>query len=395
MAEYFLGYYYDREGDSREAISHFQAASALPTAYVFPFRAEELRVLERAVVLNPKDAHASYYLGDLLYDRQPETAIHHWEQAEALDPNDATVEGNLAFGYWRTDHDPAKAVSVMEKAVLLDKSDGYLMAELDQIQQQAGTAAGVRLASLEKNRTAVLQRDDTTQQLVNLYIETGAYDQAIELLKTRHFHVAEGGGEIHDSYISAFLLRGQQRLRAKLYREALSDESADLYPDSLEVGRSLRAPRESEIQYFIGGAQQALGDEALAKTSYEKAAAEKSPIASGRYYQALALQKLSRNEEANAILQQLVTRGQTQVSGAHASDFFAKFGARGSSEEEIANAHYAIGLGLLGLGNSAGAAKEFRATLTLDPDHLGAMTQVAGLNGPSATGVTSGGTSNQ
>jgi tetratricopeptide (TPR) repeat protein len=380
LAEYFLGYYYSREGNSREAASHFKIAGALPTAYVFPFRAETAPVLQSAIAFNPKDAHAFYYLGDLLYDKQPEAAIHYWEQSAALDPSDATVEGNLAVGYWRADHDPAKAVPVMEKAVSLDKNDGYLVAELDQIQQQAGIPAGLRLASLERDKSVVLARDDTAQQLVNLYIETGSYDQAIDVLKTRHFHVAEGGGEIHDSYINAFLLRGRQRLRARQYSEALADfESADLYPDNLEVGRPLRGPRESEIQYLSGNAQQAMGEEALAKESYEKAAAGKSAAPASRYYQALALLRLSRGEEANAMLRQLVMHGQTQISGAHASDFFAKFGTRNSAQEEVANAHYAVGLGFLGLGNKTGAEQEFRATLALDPDHLGALTQMSEL----------------
>jgi len=380
MVEYFLGYYHDRRGDSREGSSYFQAASALPTTYVFPFRAEALPVLRRAVALNPMAAAAFYYLGDLLYDSQPIAAIHDWEQSAALDPGDATVEGNLAIGYWRAEHDPAKAIPFMEKAVALDKTDGYLLAELDQIRQQAGIAAVARLASLEKDREIVLQRDDTTQQLINLYVETGAYDQAIDLLRARHFHAAEGGGEIHDSYINAFLLRGQKRFNAKQYHEALADFGSALqYPNNLEVGRPFMAPRDSEIQYFIGNAQQALGEESLAKLSYEKVAAAKHPDASSRYYQALALQKLSRTEEAKQILQQLVTRGQMLISGIHASGFFTKFGPERSSQEEAANAHYAIGLGFLGLGNRKDAEKEFGAVLALDPNHLGALTQMSTL----------------
>jgi tetratricopeptide (TPR) repeat protein len=394
MVEYFLGYFYAQKGDLRETALHFQIAGMLPTAYVFPFRAESLPVLQRVVALNPKDAHAFYYLGNLLYDKQPEAAIHNWEQAAALDPSDATIQANLAVGYWRAERDPAKAIPFIKKAVLLDKSDGYLMAELDQIQQQAGIAAGVRLASLENNKETVLQRDDTAEQLVNLYIETGAYDQAIHLLTTRHFHVAEGGGEIHDSYISAFLLRGRKGFNARQYRDALADfESALQYPDNLEVGRPLMAPRDSEIQYCIGNAQQALGEESLAKASYEKATAARGPGASSRYYQALAFQKLSRNEEASTILQELVAHGRVQISAMHASDFFAKFGAGSSSQEEVANAHYAIGLGLLGLGNRNDAEKEFSAVLALDPNHLGALTRMAELNSPHA-GVAVGGESN-
>ena len=43
----------------------------MPPNYVFPFRLEEVKVLQAAMQANPADARAPYYLGNLLYDRQP------------------------------------------------------------------------------------------------------------------------------------------------------------------------------------------------------------------------------------------------------------------------------------------------------------------------------------
>ena len=168
MVEYFLGYFYDEAGDVSKALAQFQQAGRLTTIFAFPFRAEALHVLQQAVALNPSDSHAYYLLGNLLYDKQPEAAISAWTKAAQLDPNDADVQSNLAVAYWRTERNPLKAIPYMEKALSLDTTDGYRLAELDQIQQGAGLKATVRLASLESRRDLALGRDDTSQELVNL-----------------------------------------------------------------------------------------------------------------------------------------------------------------------------------------------------------------------------------
>lgn len=383
MVEYFLGYFYDEAGDASKALAQFQQASQLATTSIFPFRAEALPVLQRAVALKPSDSHAYYLLGNLLYDKQPEKAIGEWTKAAQLDPSDANVQSNLAVAYWQSERNPSKAIPYMEKAMVLDPTDGYRLAELGQMQQSAGLKAMVRLASLEPRRDLALGRDDTTQELVNLYLETGAYDQAINLLETRHFHVAEGGGEIHNSYIDAYLLRGRKHLEAKQYGEALADfQRADLYPENLEVGRPLSAARTSEIEFFIGLARESLKQDSLAKGSYEKAATDGYRGVSSQYYRALALQKLSRNSEATKIFEDLIAYGGMLISKKHTSDFFAKFGPERSSQEEAANAHYSVGLGLLGLGRAKDAVTEFNAVLALNPDHLGALTQMSAAQVP-------------
>ena len=53
------------------------------------------------------DPRAPYYLGNLLYDLQPERAIAEWEKARALDPGFARVHRNLAFAYARARGDLA------------------------------------------------------------------------------------------------------------------------------------------------------------------------------------------------------------------------------------------------------------------------------------------------
>ena len=57
-------------------------------------------------------------------------------------------------------------------------------------------------------------------------------------------------------------------------------------------------------------------------------------------------------------------------------DYFAKFGQKRSSRFRLADAHYLIGLGNLGKGETAKAQVEFQAVLGLNVNHLGATTQL-------------------
>ena len=64
----------------------------MPLDYGFPFRAEELKALETAVKVNPRDARAHYLMGNLLFDAQPEAATALWEKARRLDAGLSLVQ---------------------------------------------------------------------------------------------------------------------------------------------------------------------------------------------------------------------------------------------------------------------------------------------------------------
>ena len=66
MLHYYLGYFYDKLGRPDLAQAHLRAASAAIPDYCFPNSLDDLVVLESALVANPGDAQAHYYLGNLL-----------------------------------------------------------------------------------------------------------------------------------------------------------------------------------------------------------------------------------------------------------------------------------------------------------------------------------------
>jgi TolA-binding protein len=59
-------------------------------------------------------------------------------------------------------------------------------------------------------------------------------------------------------------------------------------------------------------------------------------------------------------------------------DFFEKFGERRSAATESGQAHYLLGLAKLGLGDRGGAAEQFKAALTADPNHAAAARRLRG-----------------
>ena len=97
MVYYYLGYFWQRLGQDQRATRIIRLAMKMPPDYVFPFQYEAIDVLRQAMKTNAHDARAPYYLGNLLYDWQPEEAARLWETSAALDPSFAIVHRNLAI----------------------------------------------------------------------------------------------------------------------------------------------------------------------------------------------------------------------------------------------------------------------------------------------------------
>jgi tetratricopeptide (TPR) repeat protein len=332
---------------------------------------------------NPADARAPYYLGNLLYDRQPATAIKMWEKSAATDGSFALVWRNLAQGYEQTDNDMTKAIACMERAVKLDGTNSRLLYELDVLYEASDVSPQKRLASFESNPSVAAKRSDAMTKEAEVYLLVGRYDQAIQLLKTHRFHNWEGYGEIHDLYMDAHLLRGEGEFKAGKYQEALKDYEASLeYPENLEVGRPYRDVRLPQVDYLMGLAYEKLGNSAKSREMFRQATlAEWHRRRRERpemlYYQGLATLKLGRNPEAARLFDELIEIGEKTLADRSDIDYFAKFGQKRSSRFRLADAHYLIGLGNLGKGATAKARDEFQAALKLNVNHLGATIQLA------------------
>jgi tetratricopeptide (TPR) repeat protein len=281
----------------------------------------------------------------------------------------------------------------LEKAISLSDAYPIHFFELDQLYEWAGTAPEKRLAMLEKHHAAVLRRDDALSREIGLKIFMGKYDDAIELMTGRQFNVWEGGARfgVFDYWTDAHLLRGQAKFTAKKYAEALADYQAAVdFPPNLQVAKMRRGARTAEASYWIATAYEALGDREKAKEAFRESAAEPSRIGQDdllpafdrsvfSFYRGLSLKKLRQNDKATAIFRELIESGGNSLDRSLDADFFSKFGERQSPRARLASAHYTIGLGRLGLGETDKAKDQFSEALKAKPDHLGAKIALEGI----------------
>ncbi|MCF8335842.1 MAG: DUF5107 domain-containing protein [Bacteroidales bacterium] len=374
LVYYYRGYVYDQMGEKRKSRQFYERAASVSPDYCFPFRLETFRVLNRVARVQPDDDRAHYYLGNLLfYYQQRDKAIAQWQRSKALNADYPYVLRNLGMAYNKEKNNLDKSIDYYEKAVQKGSLDPRLFAELATVYEKADVPFRKRLQLLENNKEVVAMRDDALSRLIQIYIRTGRYDEAIELLNDNYFRRWEGGGGIRSIYVNAFLMRGLHRYQNEDYQKALEDfRQALKYPDNMEASRSYHGGRQAQIHYFTGKTYDAMGDRQKAENHFKDAvSAKKGGNASTQhFYEALALQHLGMKQKASQILLDIKQNGRDRLEQTTSMGFFAKFGEQQSTDAQKANARYLIGLGYLGTGNEEKARSEFEKALELDMDHV-------------------------
>ncbi len=375
---YFLGYFHDQRHQPAEAMEDFKTAAKMPPDFCFPFQFEAEPILRHALKRNPSDARAWYYLGNLLFDNQPSKALGAWEQAVRLDDQFALAQRNLGLAKARVQKDVAGGIECLEKAVALAPDDPRLYYELDVLYESDGAPVQRRLETLNRRPEVVAKRDDALTRRVMVLTAAGHPEGALRILRSHHFHNWEGSSSLHGLYMDACVQSGLAKLRAEEPAAALANfQLATEYPANQEVGRPRREARLAEIQYWIGVAEERLGQKAEAEAAFRSASgASGYGDTEGQYYRGLAMQRLGENSDAKRIFERLERQGLEEL-GKGASepvDYFAKFGQRRVERLQKAEAHFLAGLGCLGLGQKEAAREQFHKTLELNPAHLGALT---------------------
>jgi len=374
LVYYYLAFLSEQKGEDKAAERLYRQAGRMPADYCFPFRHESARVLKAAMDCDPADAKAHYYLGNLLYEAQPDKAIAQWERSRELDGSFAMVHRNLGWAYYRSANDVAKAIASYEEAVASNAGDPRLFAELDQLYELGNAPVETRLATLEKNHATLVKRNDSFEREIMVLVLAGRYDEAVDYLAKSNFHVREGGGEIRDVYVDSHLLRGLRRLKNNQPKGALEDFlAAAEYPENLSVGRLRNDPRGAQIAYYTAQAYEAMGDSEQARQFYTKSAEERGSRwggSDGRFYQAMAMKKLDRGDEAQGMFDELVQTGKERIARGEGTDFFAKFGEQQTRQAQQASAHYILGLGYLGQDDIEAARAEFGTAAKLNVSHV-------------------------
>ena len=368
MVAYVLGWLHEKKGDETAAAAWYRRGRELPPDYCFPFRTEEIAILERAIAADPKDPRAPFYLGNLLYDLQPERAIAAWERSRGLDPGFARVHRNLAFAYARARGDLTGAVVSQQKAVSIEKREPRLYYELDQYLAWMKIPLSARLARLLESPETVASREITAGRLARVQALLGRDDDAVETLSRTRFHVWEGESGIHSVYVAARLERGR-RLLAKGDAAAALQEfraTADV-PANIEVGQGIRRPPGRRAPPRRPRTLERLGRKDEAAAAFRESAGVPAVVPEGHYWIGRSLEKLGRKAEARRHFERLAATKPRSVDPGRPLE--VRMEAREGRSADL----YVKSLGLLGLGRAAEARAALAAALAADPDNVGAV----------------------
>jgi len=374
LVHYYKAYFNLKIGNKDVAISECKIASMLTTDGNFPFRLEEFDIFNSLCTLNPTDASIYYYLGNLYYYfDQKDKGIKAWEHAVNENIAFAQAYRNLGFGY-SCNNELNKAITSYEKAISYNNQDPLYFKELDEIYEKVRRPFAYRLKYMEANMSTIMKHDDNVIRLLTLYNETGVYDKAINIMAKRHFHVWEGGGDIHNIYADSHLLKGMDLLNAHAYALAVKEfKLADMYPVNLEVGRPDRGGHSAKGYYYMGKAYQSLGNRKMALISFSMAATQDF---SRRFYlvaseeslfKALSLKKLGKVSESKKMIDEMILDIDNRLKGKISVNTYSKFGEDGSNEKITAGLYYLKGLLEYSQDHIDKGKDFFRRAFDLDP----------------------------
>lgn len=272
MARYTLAYMYEQVGAADKAAAVRKSASGEPIVEIFPYRLDEIPVLKAAIKADANDGTAPYLLGCLLYDKKHyQAAADLWIKATKAAPDFYIPYRNLAIACYSKLGKKNEALDWLKKAVALKPNDEQLLNEISFLMASVGVPGSDRAAYIQANMPADAG-DDLTLELAKAYNDSGDYDKALEVLLGHTFTPGEGGEfAIAETYMFGRFAAGRKELK-----QGNNEEALEYFQSALQIPANLNASYWNE-----------------------------SVTVPYRYYEAEALAKLGRTEEANAIIEHI------------------------------------------------------------------------------------------
>ena len=389
MTYYYKGYALLQSGDREGAVKAFAEGEAANPDMVFPNRLEAILALRAALAVNPDDARANHYLGNLYYDkRQYDLAQGYWERAAGLLPTFPTTWRNLSLVYYNKRNDPERALEAMEKAFALDSSDARVLMELDQLYKKLRRPHAERLHLLQSYPELVDSRDDLVLEEITLLNQTGEYDAARARLDARIFHPWEGGeGKVPMQYQTARVEQAKLLMEEGKYEEAIPLLKECLeYPHHLGEGK-LYGAQENDFYYLLGMCYRHTGNEKEAEECFRKATEGPTEPAAAMYYNdakpdkifyaGMAFRALGDEKKARSYFNRLVDYGKQHLHDKVVMDYFAvslpDLQVWDGSLDEMNRIHclYMLALGYAGLGDARRSERYLKEAEEIDSNHQG------------------------
>ncbi|WP_455834375.1 DUF5107 domain-containing protein [Pseudarthrobacter siccitolerans] len=331
LRHYLRAAWFEELLDPDAASAERRAARSSDLAYAFPYGLDEYDALHRALEAHPGDKVAHGLLGCWLLDAgRTEEALAHLEKSMLFGSTDPVVWRNAAIATVNTGGDPDAADQYLEHALELSPDDARLVFERSVLAGLRGVPANERIAAIERHSRSVLNRDDLVLLYVNLLLDAGRTEEALEIMSTRTFQPFEGG---EGKALAAYDRAAVQQARALMEQDptaAITLLSAGVEaPGNLGEGRH-PADSMAERLVALGDALELAGDTEAAAAAWNEACRDNSllavdprPAGPADYWRGVALTRLGRKTEAGAAWQRLEDRADELAAAPAAPDYFA------------------------------------------------------------------------
>jgi len=274
---------------------------------IFPFRAEDVKVLRTAIEIEPKDANARVLLGDLLYSRdRPGDATELWHAAVQADPRNFSALRNLGMATL-VEGKQEEGLSLLTRASQVRPDHLATTLLVANVNARLGHTQEARDAF---QRALQLQpnSDQVVQKLASLEAQLGNYSRALQIVDAHKFQATHLSYSLLHLYRGIRLMLALQAARNSQFAEALADVgSATRPPSSLGVD-DFAAVKSSRLLMYEALLHQAAGDSAAANATWQAAAETLDDAIEGEgLFRALGLYKAGQVQKAEDWFKEFAT----------------------------------------------------------------------------------------
>ncbi len=204
----------------------------------------------------------------------------------------------------------------------------------------------------------------------------GKPEKSVDLLEGKKFSYREGNSRVREVIIDAHLQLGLKFMEQNEYEKALDKFIMAQVPDE-EAGSARYGNRDIQVNYFIGEAYKALGENEMANNYFNLAIKEETSNRSGimNYYKGQSYSELNEEEKAQNIFRSMIEEGEMITQKKDTGQFFTIFGEKESENVRMSKAHTLIGLGYKGLGENSLAREHLSKAIELSASNLWAATE--------------------
>ncbi|MBR9997887.1 MAG: DUF5107 domain-containing protein [Cyclobacteriaceae bacterium] len=379
LIQYYQAYILKELGDPEKSARLYSEAATSPGKNCFPYGQFTEKVLLSALEETPGDPSAHYYLGNLYGDSQPQKAVHHWLRSIAAAPGNAAAYRNIAFIKANILNETDTAVICIKKAIEFDPEDPLYLIEADQYYAYLGFDPSVRLQQLNDHLETAKKADRADLRRIKLNNYTGNYEEAINSLKQRNFHIEEITDiNPHTEWTDAHLQKGLDLMQKEEFKAAIEALMQIFeFPRNLEIARDSRT---GIANYWIARCYEKMGNSGEADKCDNKMTAfetqegwggEKLPLID--FYAGLSFEKTGNTGEANRIYRRLLERSDEMLKAKpHGALDLRSIKVRQELKNQPAEAYLVRGLAYWGLKELNKARESFRKALEIQPDLLDA-----------------------